>query len=90
MRRPQKIIISRTDSIGDVLLTLPITGALKAKFPDSRLVFLGRTYTENIIRCCTHIDDFINLDAASNTADLAKLLKRQEADCMGQNCSLCA
>lgn len=56
------IIISRTDSIGDVILTLPIASALKQKYPYSKLVFLGRTYTKPVIDACSHIDSFLNWD----------------------------
>lgn len=56
------IIISRTDSIGDVVLTLPLAGLLKKVFPDCRITFLGRTYTRPIAGLSTHIDDFLNWD----------------------------
>ena len=36
----KKIIISRTDAIGDVILTLPICGILKMYYPDCKIVFL--------------------------------------------------
>jgi heptosyltransferase III len=55
-------IISRTDSIGDVMLTLPVAGALRDLFPDARIIFLGRSYTEEIIKACRHIDEFLNWD----------------------------
>ena len=51
------IVISRTDSIGDVALTLPMTGILKAKYPVAKLIFLGDTYTAPIIECCPHVDE---------------------------------
>lgn len=57
-----KIIISRTDKIGDVLLTLPIAGILKERLPDTEVLFLGNSYTEAVIRHCTHVDKFINWD----------------------------
>jgi ADP-heptose:LPS heptosyltransferase len=43
-------VISRTDSIGDVILTLPMAQVLKLNFPDSTISFLGRSYTREIIR----------------------------------------
>jgi heptosyltransferase-3 len=55
--QPNKIVISRTDSIGDVVLTLPLAGILKEKFPDTTIVFLGNTYTKPIIACCEHVDE---------------------------------
>ena len=54
---PKKIVISRTDSIGDVALTLPLAGILKEKYPDSKIIFLGNTYTKPIIQCCNAVDE---------------------------------
>jgi len=52
-----KIVISRTDSIGDVMLTLPLAGILKKEFPEAHIVFLGNTYTKDIIACSEHVDE---------------------------------
>lgn len=54
------IILSRTDSIGDVLLTLPMAGILKHYFPDSKISFIGSSYTSAVVNCSKHIDDFID------------------------------
>jgi heptosyltransferase-3 len=58
----KKIIISRTDSIGDVILTLPVTGILKKLIPESEIIFLGKSYTRDIIAACKHIDKFVDWD----------------------------
>ncbi len=55
-------IISRTDAIGDVVLTLPVAGRLKQLFPGCRVLLLGRTYTRAVAEACPWIDDFVNLD----------------------------
>ena len=52
-----KIVISRTDSIGDVILTLPIAGILKQKYPDAKIIFFGNTYTQPIITSSVHVDE---------------------------------
>ncbi len=65
MRDLQRIIISRTDSIGDVILSLPVAGILKRKFPQTELIFLGRSYTREVINACEHIDRFMNWDEIS-------------------------
>jgi len=57
----QRIIISRTDSIGDVVLTLPMAGVLKKLFPNCTIIFLGQAYTRPVINACEHIDEFIDL-----------------------------
>ena len=54
---PKTIIISRTDSIGDVVLTLPLAGILKKCFPKAKIIFLGNTYTKPIIQCFENIDE---------------------------------
>ncbi len=52
-----RIIISRTDSIGDVVLTLHLTKAIKEKMPDSTLIFLGKSYTKPVLQCCKYVDE---------------------------------
>ena len=58
----QKIIISRTDSIGDVILTLPLAGYLKQCFPQTKIVFFGKSYTQSVVNACEHVDEFLNYD----------------------------
>lgn len=65
------ILLSRTDSIGDVVLTLPMAGVLKGNFPEAKVLFLGRTYTKSVVEACEHVDEFINYD---------ELLKLNEKD----------
>ncbi|MFD2787734.1 glycosyltransferase family 9 protein [Hymenobacter rubripertinctus] len=55
-------IISRTDAIGDVVLTLPVAGRLKQLFPGCRVLLLGRNYTRAVSEACPWIDDFVSLD----------------------------
>ncbi len=55
-----KIIISRTDKIGDVILTLPVAGILREHYPKCEILFIGESYTQPIINACDHVDTFIN------------------------------
>jgi heptosyltransferase-3 len=55
-------IISRSDAIGDVVLTLPVAGVLRKLYPGARIIFLGRSYTEDLIKGCAHVDEFLNWD----------------------------
>jgi heptosyltransferase III len=77
---PKTIVISRTDSIGDVILTLPLAGILKEKYPDSKIIFLGNSYTESIVRVSVYIDEFINWDELKNDARAIETLKEYKAD----------
>ena len=62
MMKIKKIIISRTDSIGDVILTLPVAGVLKKHHPEIKIYFLGKSYTKDIADASDNIDHFINWD----------------------------
>jgi len=76
-----KIIISRTDSIGDVILTLPLCVWLKKQFPQTELVFLGRTYTKDIIACFDVVDTFLNFDDFPSLPT-SERIARLKADCI--------
>lgn len=82
MRWPGTIIVSRTDSIGDVMLTLPMMGLLRGHYPKARLVFLGRTYTAPVLRRCAHVDEIITLEElqADEGRDAVAVLRRVQAD----------
>jgi len=60
LKNIKRIIISRTDSIGDVILTLPVAGYLKMLLPGIEVVFLGRSYTRAIAEQCRFVDRFID------------------------------
>ncbi|MFM7022391.1 MAG: glycosyltransferase family 9 protein [Flavobacteriales bacterium] len=78
----KKIIISRTDSIGDVMLTLPMVGYLRKQFPRATIVFLGRAYTIPVLKCCLHIDDVIDFDElqSMDRDQQVEEIKKQKAD----------
>jgi ADP-heptose:LPS heptosyltransferase len=78
----KRIIISRTDSIGDVMLTLPLCGVIKKHFPLCEIYFLGRTYTKAVTDSCEYIDHFINFDELEKQPVLNQVeaLKKPGAD----------
>lgn len=79
---PERIILSRTDSIGDVMLTLPMAGLLKERFPNCRIIFLGKSYTRAVIETCEHVDEFIDWDELlrSGEAERRNFLRQLNAD----------
>jgi len=56
----KRILISRIDSIGDVILTLPMCGLIKSVYPQAIIAFLGTDYTQPIIQRCRFVDEFYN------------------------------
>jgi ADP-heptose:LPS heptosyltransferase len=78
----KRIMISRTDSIGDVILTLPVAGIIKKMFPSCTIIFLGKSYTKDIVETSIHIDEFIDWKGIqeSNAAAQIKMMKAIHAD----------
>lgn len=59
---PQKILIVRTDRIGDVVLTLPVIAILKSAFPGSSISFLLRSYTRELAEGQEGLDEILLYD----------------------------
>lgn len=83
-KKIQRILISRTDSIGDVVLTLPMAKVLKDAFPKAEIYFLGMDYTWPVIKMCTDIDGFINYNVLqlAKDFDVEDVLKSYKFDCI--------
>ncbi|MEW6774054.1 MAG: glycosyltransferase family 9 protein [Bacteroidota bacterium] len=68
------ILVSRTDSIGDVILTIPLTYTLKKLFPENKIVFLCTSYTYPILKNIATIDEIIDYN------EISKLPKKNQKD----------
>ena len=75
-------LISRTDSIGDVMLTLPLCVWIKRTFPFSKVIFLGSTYTLPVLECLPEIDEVWEFQSLQNrpTAELNRFLQDAKID----------
>ncbi len=72
-----RVIISRTDNLGDVILTLPLLGYLKATVPEIRIYFVGKKYTHPVIDKCIHVDELLDREELLKDPSI---LKRINAD----------
>ena len=79
-----RILISRTDKIGDVVLTLPMAGMLKAHMPRATILFLGQSYTKSVIESSTFVDEFLDwkIIEAMPHNDKLSFLKSLNVDCI--------
>ena len=59
---PKHIIISRTDNMGDVILTLPMAAMIKQQWSDCKVSFLARNYVKDVVERCMDVDQFISYD----------------------------
>jgi len=75
---PRRILITRTDNIGDVVLTLPLAGYLKQLYPEAEIVFLCRRYAAAVVAQCRHVDRVLTLEELGK--DLARGLRAAGCD----------
>ena len=68
--KTDRILISRPDNIGDVILTLPMATIIKKYYPDSEVLFLGKPYTKPIIEDCRFVDKYINWEEVRQDKNL--------------------
>ena len=57
-----KILITRTDRIGDVLLSTPVFRAVRDAYPESHIAVLVRPYAKDIVEGNPYIDEWIIYD----------------------------
>jgi heptosyltransferase-3 len=74
------LIISRTDAIGDVCLTLPSIGWLKSLFPQWRITLLVNAYAAPVAQACQWVDAVAVLPTEMQAPALADWLKPMQAD----------
>ena len=80
MTLPPTFLISRTDAIGDVVLTLPVAGWLKQRYPGCRVVLIGRAYTAAVAAACPWVSEFLSLDDLLLLPPSAQLKRLQGYD----------
>ncbi len=60
-----RILVSRTDRLGDVALTLPLCGLLKRRL-GATTVFLGRAYTRPLLEASDAVDEVLDWDGVAD------------------------
>jgi len=83
MSTTQRFLLSRTDRLGDLVLSTPVATALKKEFPNAEVFFLTRDYAAEILDLHPHVDGVLRLDSlgeAMGAQSLAKLLRSYDFD----------
>jgi heptosyltransferase-2 len=62
MDKPRRILISRIDRLGDVVLSTPIIANLRAAFPDAYIAFMCRPQVKDIVVGNPNLDEVILYD----------------------------
>ncbi|MBS1494899.1 MAG: glycosyltransferase family 9 protein [Bacteroidetes bacterium] len=76
----KKIVVSRTDNLGDVILTLPLITQIKKNFPDASVTFLVKKYVHDLIKDYPGINEFAFIDDLNDSSKLKKFFKQGEFD----------
>lgn len=61
MNKPKNILVVRTDRIGDVILSIPLAGVIKKKYPACKVSFLVKDYTKDLLFSNKFIDEILIL-----------------------------
>lgn len=79
----KRILLVRTDRLGDVILTLPMLAALRKCFPDAYIAMLLRRYTGEIIEGNPHVNGLIWYDRDGGLipfGEMCTVLREQHFD----------
>jgi len=71
----KKILIARTDRIGDVVLSTPVLKSLKNSFPSVSISVLVRPYTKDIVTDNPNVDEVIIYDPEGEHRTIRGLFK---------------
>ncbi|MGL4641505.1 MAG: glycosyltransferase family 9 protein [Cetobacterium sp.] len=61
-RTYKKIIIARTDKIGDLILSIPSFFMIRKMYPDAEITLLVRNYNYNIVKNLPYINRVVQID----------------------------
>ncbi len=85
-KNPKRILLVRTDRIGDVVLTTPAIRAVRQSLPESFLAMMVRPYSVEVVKNNPHLDEVIVYDKRGkhktfwNSFKFVRDLRKKEFD----------
>jgi ADP-heptose:LPS heptosyltransferase len=81
----KRVLLCRTDAVGDVILTLPVARSLKTAHPDMQITLLAAKYAAPLLAGENYLDNVVaipgrSLDNLDEVNALARDLKRMNFD----------
>ncbi|HOT96451.1 MAG TPA: lipopolysaccharide heptosyltransferase II [bacterium] len=73
---PQKILVIRLSSIGDILLATPLLRILRRNFPEARIDFVIKSRFAELLRHNPHLNELLVLDTETGQEGLQDLRRR--------------
>jgi len=77
---PRHILVSRTDKIGDLILSLPVFQSLRKAFPKARITALVSPYAHEVVRDHPAVDSVEVVDPSESVGQLTERFKNLNAD----------
>jgi len=62
VNKPKKILIIRTDRLGDIIISTPVISNLRKCFPDAHIAFMCRPYVKDVLGKNPYLDEVIVYD----------------------------
>jgi heptosyltransferase III len=72
----KRILLVRTDRLGDVILTLPMLPLLRKCFPGAYIAMLLREYTAELVEGNPHVDELLSYDDGQSLIPFTEMLRR--------------
>lgn len=72
MVRPRRILLVRTDRIGELLLTTPAFGAVRESFPGAKITLVVKSSSSPVVEGNPCVDSIVKLDPCSDLDSPAK------------------
>lgn len=76
----KKILLIRTDRIGDVVLSLPMLPLLKREFPNASITIMVRSYTRELVESHSDVSEIMLWDENKSLFEYVKVLKDKHFD----------
>jgi len=86
MKQPKRILITRTDRLGDVVLSTPVISALRRAYPDAFLAFMVRPENRDVVDGDPCLNEVITYDKYGSeksfvkTVAFSRMLRRKKFD----------
>jgi ADP-heptose:LPS heptosyltransferase len=76
----KNILVTRTDRLGDVILSLPVAAAIKAATIGTNVTFLVAEHVAPIVDLCPWVDDCLTIAKAQDPSSIVAALRERAFD----------
>ncbi len=74
-----RIVLFRIDKLGDMIVSTPVIGAIRAKNPDARIMMVASKYNADVVRGLPGVDEVILYREHATAAETAETLEKLRA-----------